>query len=324
MLLKISPMSRIPRSLRRPALVTSIFALATLAADVAWADTLVAPAKSTNVAPGDTAALEQLFVDAYSVAAQERVLVTRSDENTQAPADAQAEAARVGANEYIVLSFIGIGDGIQVRASRHSADGKVIHSVKTTAANMNDASKVIDRVAEALYKRESYEDTRKAGNATKVESQATEKVLGVKTAASYIWSQSTQFQPVMSVGFDGRIEMQSFFIEFGAGFMFPLATQDPNSTQLRYATGGLYGEFGASAYLTSTEIAPYLGGGVMPRIISFDGNLQGNMAAYAQAGVMFMRSHSTRIYVDYRFIPSLSEINYEHPLENMIEFGIGW
>lgn len=312
---------------RSAVLGTLLASASTLFSAAAWADTLVGPAKATNVSPGDTAALEQLFVDAYSVAAQERVLVTRTEENSAPPEDPRAEAARVGANEYVVLSFVGLGDSIQIRASRHQADGKVIHSVKTTAANMNDASGVIDRVAEALHKRESYEATRKAGNATKAETQATEKIMGIKTAAFYVWSPSSEYQPLMTVGFDGRIEMQSFFIEVGAGFAFPLASESLNGGgNPRYAAGGVYGEFGASAYLTETEVAPYLGGGVMPRIIwySSQDSLQGNMAAYAQAGVMFMRSRSTRLYLDYRFVVNLSEVRFEHPLEQGIEFGIGW
>ncbi|HSC88024.1 MAG TPA: hypothetical protein VLC09_12165 [Polyangiaceae bacterium] len=302
----------------------ALCALTTLATP-AWADTLVPPAKATNVSPGDTAALEQLFVDAYSVAAQERVLVTRTEENGKHPEDAAAEAARVGANEYVVLSFIGLGEQIQIRASRHSTDGKVIHSVKTTATNMADAGQVIDRIAEALHKRETFEQTRKAGNATQVESQTSEKIMGVKTAAFIPWSPNTSYQPYMTIGFDGRIEMDSFFIEVGAGFGFPLATTY-TGTDPRYTVGGVYGEFGGSVYLTDTEVAPYLGGGVLPRILwySDQNSVQGNMAAYLQGGLMFMRSRSTRLYLDYRFVVNLSEVNFVHPLENGIQFGIGW
>jgi len=309
-----------PRFLSGLALSASL-----LVASPSWADTLVGPAKATNVSAGDTAALEQLFVDAYSVEAQERILVTRTAENSTPLEDPMAEAARTGANEYVVLSFVGLGDGIQIRASRHQANGQVIHSVKTFSANMNDASQVIDRVAEALHKRTTFEETRKLGNATKTEGKPTERIFGVKTAAFLPWSPNTSYQPFMTLGFDGRIEMESFFIEMGAGFVFPLANNYPSAADPRYAIGGIYGEFGASAYLTDTEVAPYLGGGILPRVLSFgQGSIQGNMAAYAQAGVMFMRSRSTRLYLDYRFVVNLSEVVFERPLENGIEFGIGW
>lgn len=290
----------------------------------AHADTLVGPAKATNVEPGEAAALEQLFVDAYSVKAKERLLVTRENNDSPPLSDPMAEAQRLGASEYVVLSFVGLGKNIQIRASRHqTADGQVVHSVKTTASSVEEASKVMDRIAQALHEKKTFEDTQKIGNTTTEESSGIENVVGIRAGGFFVWGDDVDYQPYLSFGFNGKLELDFYFIEYGAGFSVPLS----QSTSSALDVGGIYTELGASFYLTQTEIAPYLGGGLMPRIWFTEGaNTQdgANLATYGQLGVMFMRSRSTRFYADYRVAVNLSPIDGFHPIEHGIEVGVGW
>ena len=99
--------------------------------------------------------------------------------------------------------------------------------------------------------------------------------------------------------------------------------------------GGLYSELGASFYLTHTPVSPYVGGGFIPRIFAPSG---ANVAAYGQAGVMFMRQSSSRFYTDVRLAQSLMPMDFDwfdlnldesqdqraYPTELIVELGVGW
>jgi hypothetical protein len=103
-------------------------------------------------------------------------------------------------------------------------------------------------------------------------------------------------------------------------------------------------EIGADHYLTANPtVAPYIGGGVSPRIYFVPGGI--GIAPYAQFGLMFMRLSKTRLYTDIRISQNLAPVRItdyddsydytgyyqnpptEHtyyPTEICFEVGIGW
>src|SRR5690606_15838981 len=95
--------------------------------------------------------------------------------------------------------------------------------------------------------------------------------------------------------FDARLEAKSYFLEFGAGVLLPSSSAYESEEQLAY--GGVVGEIGASYYLMHTDVSPYVGAGVMPRVLSAS---PANLAVYGQAGFMFFRTSSSRLYAELR------------------------
>jgi hypothetical protein len=309
-------------------------------AGVASADTAVMPVEGRNLTAGDSEAIGRLFADAYATTSQERVVAPRpTDPDADfalVPAD---EAKRVGANEYVVIYAVGLGEKVKLRATRYALDGTVIHTVNMDAASLDDLDVVTERMAKALWLEVTPRETRTPETVTAQEGRApnrvsTEKVVGVKT--SYIQGFATDLKlgPLLGVGFDDRLEGESYFIEFGAGLLLP--AQDYNQSRGNY--GGAYAEFGASYYLSNGETSPYVGAGVLPRFIITDHDAGTQLSVYGQAGVMFMRSSSTRLYLDARVAQSVTPVRFEtqtptsdpysstsvHPLEVGLEVGIGW
>jgi hypothetical protein len=134
------------------------------------------------------------------------------------------------------------------------------------------------------------------------------------------------------LAFNGRLEGNEYFLEFGGGFMIPAESEELDHR----GYGGIFAEFGASYYLTHSEVSPYIGAGVMPRILS---SQPGNIAAYGQVGAMFFRSSSSRLYVDGRITQNLTTMYFDRnnfepssdnasrsalPTELGLNVGVGW
>jgi hypothetical protein len=156
-----------------------------------------------------------------------------------------------------------------------------------------------------VHKRASTE-TRTLDNVTSTEGLqpkrvATARVPGFKGSFVYPIGWKERIQPMMGVGFDLRLEGERHFLEIAVGFSVPAGT---GSTK---AYGGLWSEFGASFYLMHEATSPYLGIGVMPRLMSADVT---NFAAYGQGGVMFFRDASTRFYLDGRIAQNLLPVGF--------------
>jgi hypothetical protein len=322
-----------------------------LQAQSAWADTAVMPVEARNVAPNDVEVIGRLFADAYSVVSQQRVVAPRAvngDDFAPAPAE---EAKRANADEYVVIYATGLDQRVKLRATRYKLDGTVVYSAQVDAAPLDDMDKATERLARALWvnvmprqtrteqpvaretvPRETYtrEERRPSGRGGFME-----KVVGIKSAFFLPYATETNLAPLLGVGFDARLEMESYFVELGAGALIPSETYDDD-----YMYGGVYTEFGVSYYLTSSEVSPYIGAGVTPRLI-FSARSNAQFAAYGQIGLMFLRSQSMRFYADMRATQGLTPIvveEYEYddggssadgqvrvrPLELGLQVGVGW
>ncbi len=319
----------------------SVPGFACMAASLLWspnalADTAVMPVEGRNIGANEADVIGRLFADAYATASQERVVAPRpldlDADFAPVPAD---EAKRVGADEYVVIYVVGLGEKVKLRATRYALDGTVIHVASMDAASHDDLDVVTERMAKALWLEVTPRETRTPETVTRQETRPTnrvssEKVMGLK--ASYIQGFATdlKLKPMLGFGFDGRIESDIYFIEFGVGVLIPAQSYSPS----REGYGGVYSEFGASLYLTQSDVSPYVGAGFLPRFIITDENAGAQFAAYGQLGLMFMRSSSTRLYVDVRAAQSLTPVSfgdhYENddtdarPFELGLQVGIGW
>jgi hypothetical protein len=175
------------------------------------------------------------------------------------------------------------------------------------------------------------------GQETRLENRRpSEKVIGFKAGLYFPWAKNANISPVMSLQFDMRMEMNRFFLEFGAGLMLPTDIgsrcndwSDTPCNSKRGHMGALTAELGASYYLTDGNVAPYIGVGLLPRLL-FDGN--GNLAmmsGYGQLGLMFPRDSSTRFYCDVRVAQAMTDLRLDnhravHPLETDLHVGVGW
>lgn len=327
--------------LRTTSPLSSVLGIACSVAGLLWsecahADTAVMPVEGRNVTQGDADAIGRLFADAYAVVSRERVVAPRplDLEADFAPVSSD-EAKRVGADEYVVIYAVGLGEKVKLRATRYALDGTVIHGARMDAASLDDLDVVTERLAKALWLEVAPRETRTPDTVTEQESKpkrrlSSEKVMGIKASYVHGFATGMKLKPMLGFGFDGRIESESYFIEFGVGALIPAQSHAPS----REGYGGIYSEFGASYYFVSSEISPYVGAGFLPRFIITDESAGAQFSAYGQLGLMFMRSSSTRLYVDARVAQSLTPVSFgsyygddgsdARPLEVGLQVGIGW
>jgi hypothetical protein len=280
----------------------------------AWASVAVFPVDGTNLDRGEVAAIGQMMASSYQMESGEATLPPKQTAATlEAEGDYAPAASRLGASEYLFVSAVRLEERIVITASRYRADGTLLYSSKMTATSLDDLESISERLSRALHRQEAIRDTQSLGNVTRTEGRKpnriwVEKVMGLK--ASYIYPMAyggEDIAPMMSFGFDGRLEGESYFLEIGAGFLVP---NGDNEDRLSY--GGVYADLGGSVYLTNTSVSPYVGLGVLPRLVGIDIT---NFAAYAQVGAMFLRQSSSRIYVDLRASQNVMPVGFNQPYQ---------
>lgn len=319
------------------------FACLWLSPALALAQTAVFPAQVTNLSEEEGAAITAVVADAYAEASPESVTLAgqpRDEEGHAVPPAAAAQQLK--AEEYVTISATRLSQNIIISAARFSQSGEELYRVRMTAASLDDVEAVATRIAKALVARTDTTETMTIDTVTEREGEKknrtfSEKVIGVKTGFDWVFS-STDFEPIISVGFDARLEARHYFLEFGAGFSLPSSGGNSSNVDV----GGVYAEFGGSYYLTHTSISPYVGAGVLPRLLGGDEMDGGaNLALYVQGGAMFFRESSSRLYADLRLAQNLtswSRTSYDYstttgtvvressryPTELIFSVGIGW
>jgi hypothetical protein len=254
----------------------------------------------------------------------------------------QAAAEKLGASEYLHVTAVRLKERVIVTATLYAADGKMLHSAKMTADSLDDMEPASERIAMALVGRKSTKQTRTLDTITKSEGRRpnktwVEKVMGLKASLTYPLGYGNEIAPMMNFGFNGRLESRSYFVEFGVGFTIPAMTEEEGETELAY--GGLYSELGFNYYLGDSNVSPYVGGGVLPRLM---GRSITNFAPFGQGGLMFFRESSTRLYLDLRIAQNVLPVRFSnssydgitgvyteedrrlYPTEFTFSAGVGW
>lgn len=291
---------------------------------------MVLPVKATNLDPGAADAIGEVVTSAYQ---------TESKETTIGPADSQkavdanggySQAAhQLGAREYVFVTAVRLESHIVITATRYDADGHYVYAAKMSATSLDDIEPAAERLAKALVNQQTTANSRTLDNVTRTEQSqptrvASQKVAGFKGSFAYPLGWDAKVASQMSLGFDLRLENGMHFVELGIGFT--VAT--PNQ---RYGYGGGWFDFGGDWYLIDTSTAPYLGLGIMPRLM---GDSVANLAPYVQGGVMFFRESSTRLYTDFRVAQNLIPVVFDatsstphkslYPTELTFSLGMGF
>lgn len=307
----------------------------------AGATVMVLPVEGTNLEQGETAAIGQMVAGAYQKERKEAVIPPKEVEKViEETGSYQAAAQKLGASEYLHITAVRLKERVIVTASLYSADGKLLHSAKMTADSLDDIDPASERIAMALVGRTSPKQTRTLDTITKSEGRRpnrtwVEKVMGLKAGLTYPLGYGEKLAPMMSFGFNGRLESRTYFVEFGVGFTIPAVRDEEEDL----AYGGLYSELGFNYYLGDSNVSPYVGGGVLPRLMSRSIT---NFAPYAQGGLMFFRESSTRLYTDLRIAQNVLPVRFSnytyddasaigyaeevrlYPTEFTFSVGVGW
>ncbi len=318
------------------------------------ADVAFFPVESTSLSAEDSAAIGELLAQAYANVSGQAVL---APSRVAPPVSAYPEAAKnMGVTEYVRTDAVGIGERVVIHSVRYRADGEALFQTKLTANSMEDVIPVSDRIARSLFERRDDEEVRTRHNVTLTEARRqnrlwSEKVIGFKTGLHQAFAKNADITAGVSGMFDMRLEMDRFFVEFGAGLLLPTRMDDdyydygpncyydndgnyicdesgsqPKNNDMQL--GGLQAELGGSYFLTDGNIAPYVGGGLIPRI-TFDENDVTAMLVYGQLGLMLPRDSSTRFYVDARVAQNVLAQHLDNgkrvlPTEISLQAGIGW
>lgn len=261
----------------------------------------VFPVQGTNLSEGEAAAIGALIAVSYSQQVQGRVLDPSQTGPMLAQQQSEPDAARVlGLTEYIHVHAVRLEQRITLHATLHNVHGSQLYEVKTTATSLDDMEPVADRIASSLHRRTQLEYTRELDNITGKEARAsnrlfTEKVFGVRTGMALPFGKDVNADPALFVEFDGRLEAETYFLEFAGGLMLPSDFADDGDND--EGIGGLLGFIGGSYYLSNTNVAPYVGAGLSPRIM-FGAYTGAALTVNGHFGLMFMRMSSSRIYLD--------------------------
>ena len=293
----------------------------------------VFPAKGVNLEPGGYAAIGALVAEVYGTVSGHQALAPNNTVGALVQHKHPDAAARaLGAEQYITIVAVGLRRKIRIHATLFDAAGEELYRVTMTAANLDDVEEATDRIARSLHQRQPLAKTRTLTNITRTEGRVPnrtfiEKVMGLKFGLSLAAWPGWRFDPMVSLQFDGRLEGENYFLEFGAGFLISTSAWEAPGV---VSYGGVFAELGASYYLLNQSISPYVGGGLTPGLqFGIDYDFVVRLAPYAQVGVMFMRQSSSRIFVDLRACQNILPFHDDKgarvmPFELGLNFGIGW
>jgi len=282
--------------------------LLTLAAP-AFATVMMLPVQGTNLEPGEVDAIGQMIQTAYQVEAKDTTIPPVEAQRAVDETGGYTQAAqKLGAKEYIFVTATRLDSRIVLNATRFAADGQYLYSAKMSATSLDDIEPAAERLSKALLNRVSTSEVRTTENVLRTEEQqpiraGSQKVAGLKGSFIMPVGWGKNIAPQMSGAFDLRLENGQHFIEFGIGLTF--AAPDH-----KYSYGGIWADIGGSFYLSPANTAPYVGLGLMPRLMSDAGQSYANFAPYVQGGVMFFRDSKTRFYTDLRIAQNVLPIAF--------------
>lgn len=302
----------------------------------------VFPVVATNLTEGESAALGVLFASELSENKGGRLIAPATASRYSIDSyDRKSAASYMDVEQYLLVEAVRLDQTTIVTATLHNQDGSTVRKEKMAAKSVDDFQHVTERLVLALLSGTSVEKTRTLDNVTKGEADGSnrtfvEKIFGFKTSLIMPYSSQIDLPMMVGTSFNGRLEGDSYFLEFGGGFLLPTSANN-GADQGGY--GGMFADIGWSYYLTHTNVSSYVGAGVMPRVLSTQ---PANLAAYGQAGLMFFRTSSSRLYTELRVAQNVTpmeilEYSYDYeadvdhvtttrfwPIEFGVNVGLGW
>ena len=308
-----------------------------MGATPAWAATAaVFPFRPTNVTDGDAQTATLLFRAEYERASGHAVVPLDAAANALGHASDPATACRaLGCQVYVTGELSRLGTRVFVNAEEHDASGKTLWAEHATAATPEDLETVLPRVALALVRKQVYAETRTHETVTLREAETPvrlrpDKIVGFRVGLYQPFIGGDNSVPSVEAAFDMRFERGSYFLGWAAGLAIPSASGQGSTASM----GGPFLEIHGAYYLTDGEIAPYIGGGLQPRITIIDrastdpfagGDDAGvGLGALGRLGVMFMRSSGMRLYAEFTADQETIQVAGVHPTLLHFDAGMGF
>jgi|GEM_PF-1045610 len=303
------------------------------------------PVDTTNLSEGEGTALAMLLAaEVRSQTGKRTVGAKKTAPFIEVMGDPSRVSQELNVDRYVTVEAVKLKKNIIITVTLFELDGSIVFNAKMTARSIDDFEPVAERLVRALLEQKSPKETRTLTNITKRETKGhnrlfVEKVFGAKAAYTFPVASGIELSPMVSASFDGRLEGENYFIEFGAGILLPSNGDGFDDEDGVASYGGVRAEVGGSYYLSDAFVSPYVGGGVMPRILS---SATANLAVFGQAGLMLFRQSSSRLYVDFRVAQNLTKMEvpdysstdadgyYDYdekrilPTEFELSVGVGW
>ncbi|HEX2730871.1 MAG TPA: hypothetical protein VHM70_04670 [Polyangiaceae bacterium] len=264
------------------------------------AKTVFLPIEATNMPEADADAFGALFTHAYEAASGGRVMPPAETTKVLEPFSSPEELVKAaGAQGYLRASLVRLDSRTVIEVALFDAAGKRLRSEKLTASGLDDFEPAADRLAKSLSGARSPAETRTLDTVTEREAIgpariASERRAGLRGGAVLPISNSS-IAPLVMAALDVRFESEQRAFGFGIALLIPSAS---DGGQRSY--GGLSSEVNGLYYLTSSAVAPYVGGGLYMRIIGSDANTVANVAPYALVGLAMSRDSRASAYLELR------------------------
>ncbi len=318
----------------------------------------IPPSKSAKAIPADnnlSAAAQALGVDEYLEITAVGLYVSRREAN-ETYQDSVANN-----KQYIIIKQNGdtkeageksdreLLDNSKtiVTVVRKNAFGGDIYQTEMTLLTYGDIEESTERIAASLYQKISVDKTRGMTTITRREGMGynelwTRRSKGFKMGVLKPFSADTTFSPVVSIGFDYKVDLNRYYLEFGVGARLPTGLSNDS---VRYY-GGNYFEMGGGYYVVDNTFGMFVGAGLVPFFNWADlgGSFLG-LPVYIQVGITTPRNSSARFYGDIRIAQNSiavttgswtsSDYSYgstpyglkkrkDYPTEIGCELGIAW
>ena len=313
----------------------------------------VFPVEHVNLRSGDASVIAAMIAQSYGAVSGARVLTSAVSAAALKGASGYSLAAtQLEVDEYLVVSAVHLSSRLRLQVGRFKADGTRLYQVTTSLLGLDDLGEGSPRIATSLYRRRPLAETRTLQTVTGREGEPqnrvfTERLHGLKMASVHMAAKGRRFAPALRTQYDLRLETETMFLEFGAGFVLPNTAR--GDSEGPDEVGGLFLELGGARYLSQQSVSTYVGAGISPRILWGRDSGGVGVAPYASLGAMFMREASTRMYIEvraYQNLFSFVETIYDYPkaqpwerpgpikptvtrrsyrpTEFTLEIGIGW
>ncbi len=228
-----------------------------------------------------------------------------------------AVAKRLGAFEYLDASLVALGSRYRLEVTWRRTDGTSLASKNMVAKTEDDLNTVIPRIVEALVTSKKTEETRTLDNASLAETDNLPNRFRLEKNFGPVVGMLTGFEEAGTgpvIGFNARLEVEDFLIDLIAMMGFP-SVKDAGGD----STQGFLLEacVGAGGYLTHTQVAPYLIGGLgvwvgdrfgAAKTTDEDGydyyddeaSVGGDL--FGAFGIEFLRHTRIRLHLDVRYV----------------------
>ncbi|MDG5815468.1 hypothetical protein QA601_10285 [Chitinispirillales bacterium ANBcel5] len=205
--------------------------------------------------------------------------------------------------------------------------GEVIFSVQSsTTSNIDDIGEACRNLAQQIVKRNKDISTSDKSARVEVRPKDTFSINhGIKIISKYSYYDNLKLSPIISFGYQGKIQTHYYFVEYFAGPFFPSIGHI--DTVYDYGSGINF-SLGAAVIAPFDMVFPYIGAGLNPKVL-FSSSLEAStLSIYSLFDISFFESFPIQLNVEGRLAFALTPINIAddsiRPREFSVAFGFGW